>query len=97
MSTAEKAKANPATEAPSDVTITLSQDVLTALRAQVGFRTVGDVRALVADAINSYVHLGQLRASGAEIFARQGEDGAAVRLHFPFDPAPAAASDTSEG
>ncbi len=72
----------------SEVTITLSNEVLTGLRSRVAFRTVGDVQDLVADALNSYIHLGQLTAKGAELLARQGPDGILVRLHFPFDPAP---------
>ncbi|WP_415401726.1 hypothetical protein [Tateyamaria sp. SN3-11] len=72
----------------SEVTITLSSEVLAGLRTRVAFRTVGDVQTLVADALNSYVLIGQLTESGAEIFARQQPDGDFVRLHFPFDPAP---------
>ncbi|GAB5446127.1 hypothetical protein [Gymnodinialimonas sp.] len=97
MTTAKTTPAKPAQGTQTDVTITLSQEVLAKLRKQVKFETVSDLRELVADAINTYVQLGQLRASDAEILARQGPDGKLVRLHFPFDPNPAAAAtDESE-
>lgn len=69
----------------SSVDLVLSEDVLRRLREKVAFRTVGDVQGLVADALNTYMHLGQLSAGGVEIFARRGEDGQLVRLRFPFD------------
>lgn len=87
MTAAQTTAAPGDEEMVSDVTITLSNDVLSRLSQVVSFRTVGDVQNLVADAINSYVQLGQLHAGGAEIFAVQGDDSAPVRLRFPFDPA----------
>ncbi len=93
MTTTTKTNPCDTEQRHQDVTIVLSNDVLAGLRSQVAFRTVGDVQDLVADAITSYVQLGQLRANGATIFARQGEDGKTARLHFPFDPAPLAAAE----
>ncbi len=98
--TAAKAATKPSTGATaaaappkglSNVSITLSQEVLDKLGRQVSFRTAADVQRLVADAINTYVQLGQISASGAKVFARDGDDGKPVRLHFPFDPRPGAA------
>lgn len=88
MTTAEKTTAAPAAGVTSEITITLSKEVLGKLSTQVAFKTAADVRALVADAINTYVQIGNLRASDVGIFAKQGEDGDLVRLRFPFDPTP---------
>ena len=88
MSKSKMTKINDAikgtTKPNSTVELVLSDDVLRRLRQKVSFRTVGDVQGLVADALNTYMHLGQLSASGVDIFARQGDDGKLVRLQFPF-------------
>ena len=82
MSDTAETQADP--EQPQ-LTITLDTELLRRLRSQVEFRTASDVRELVADAVNSYVQLGQLVASGTEILARQGEDGELHRVRLPFD------------
>jgi hypothetical protein len=84
MADAVENTSNEANSTRSDVTLTLSNEVLAKLQERVAIRTVGDVHELVADAINSYVHLGQLAAGGSQIYAKQGDDGTLVRLHFPF-------------
>lgn len=72
----------------SSMDIHLSEDVLAKLRMQVGFETEEDVRQLVSDALNSYIQVGKLVASGGEIFAQNGAGGQKVRLKFPFDVKP---------
>lgn len=85
MTTVLEDDRNEAAETEQDVTIVLNNEILNGLRSRVAFETVGDVHALIADAINTYTHLGQLSASGTQIFARDGEEGEFVRLRFPFD------------
>ncbi len=70
----------------AEVTIVLNPEILNKMRKQVAFSTQADVQNLVADAINSYPHLGNLDASGVSILAcESGLDGALARLHFPFN------------
>ncbi len=97
MTDQDEMTAPQATSGQSEVTIVLSAEVLARLRKQVNFRTVGDVQAIVADALNSYLQLGRLRANGAEFFAGQDENGPLVRLHFPFDPGAPTPDTKSEG
>lgn len=68
----------------SPLSLTLSADMLQNLASQVDFETDGAVHAFVADAINSYLHLGRLYSAGGEfLFAAEGRDDQIV-LHFPF-------------
>jgi hypothetical protein len=69
-------------------TITLSAETLEKLSTAVTLPDAKAVNDFVADAINTYVQLGQLYQSGGEFhFIPEGRDGP-VRLHFPFQPDP---------
>lgn len=50
----------------------------------VALRGDGSVNAFLADALNTYVHLGLLNADGAQFFARQPSSQTLVPLTFPF-------------
>ncbi|HKK85360.1 MAG TPA: hypothetical protein VJ942_07540 [Roseovarius sp.] len=70
-------------------TITLSPEILEKLQAQVTFPDAAAINAFVADAINSYLQLGQLHQSGGQFqFVADGREDPVV-LHFPFQPNPA--------
>lgn len=69
-------------------TMHLSSEIVDVLRKRVDVKDELGLRALVADAINTYVRLGTLAAGGATFYARdKGKEGL-VRVHFPFDPDP---------
>ncbi len=74
-----------AAEVGTEVNIVLNQEILSGMRKQVAFETQADVQELVADAINSYLHLGNLDASGMRILAQNGTDGELMHLRFPFN------------
>ena len=77
MSTTEKPVAKPKA-------ITLSEQTLAKIATQVSFEDDAAVGRFVADAINSYIHLGQLHRQGSVFFLEaEGQDDL-VKLHFPF-------------
>ena len=77
MSTTEKPVAKPKA-------ITLSEQTLAKIATQVSFEDDAAVGRFVADAINSYIHLGQLHRQGGVFFIEaEGQDDL-VKLHFPF-------------
>ena len=77
MSTTEKPVAKPKA-------ITLSEQTLAKIATQVSFEDDAAVGRFVADAINSYLHLGQLHRQGGVFFLEaEGQDDL-VKLHFPF-------------
>ena len=77
MSTTEKPVAKPKA-------ITLSEQTLAKIATQVSFEDDAAVGRFVADAINSYIHLGQLHRQGGVFFLEaEGQDDL-VKLHFPF-------------
>ena len=77
MSTPEKPVAKPKA-------ITLSEQTLAKIATQVSFEDDAAVGRFVADAINSYLHLGQLHRQGGVFFLEaEGQDDL-VKLHFPF-------------
>lgn len=77
MSTTEKPVAKPKV-------ITLSEQTLAKIATQVSFEDDAAVGRFVADAINSYIHLGQLHRQGGVFFLEaEGQDDL-VKLHFPF-------------
>ena len=64
--------------------ITLSEQTLAKIATQVSFEDDAAVGRFVADAINSYLHLGQLHRQGGVFFLEaEGQDDP-VKLHFPF-------------
>jgi hypothetical protein len=70
-------------------TIALSPEIIEKLQTQVSFPDTAALNAFVADAINSYVHLGRLYQSGGQFqFLAEGREDPLV-LHFPFQPDPA--------
>lgn len=72
------------------VTITLSAQTLEKLHTQVQLPDRAAINDFVADAINTYVQLGQLYTSGGQFqFLSDGRDDPIV-LHFPFQPDPRA-------
>ena len=72
----------------TSLTITLTPDTMAKLRRQVQLPDAAAVNALVADAIHSYLQLGQLCMSGGQFqFLGEGRY-APVVLHFPFHPDP---------
>ena len=72
----------------TSLTITLTPDTMAKLRRQVQLPDAAAVNAFLADAINSYLQLGQLYMSGGQFqFLGEGRD-APVVLHFPFQPDP---------
>jgi len=69
-------------------TITLSPEIMEKLQTQVTLPDAASVHEFVADAINSYVQLGQLYQSGGQFqFIGEGRKDPVV-LHFPFQPDP---------
>lgn len=76
-----------ASDATSSVTITLSADLLAKLRTQIDFKTEGDLRELVSDALNTYIEIGRIVTSGNEIIAQNSADKKQARLRFPFEAA----------
>ncbi len=76
---------NGSADIGAEVNIVLNQDLLNKMRKQVAFETRADVQQLVADAINSYLQLGSLDASGMRVLAQKGTDGELMHLRFPFN------------
>jgi len=74
-------------------TVSLSADVLEKLQTVVSFKDQNAVNDFVADAINTYVQLGQLYQSGGEFHFISEERDGPVKLHFPFQPDPRRATD----
>ncbi|MEX0285629.1 MAG: hypothetical protein AB3N23_13555 [Paracoccaceae bacterium] len=79
----EKVQALTRTEAP--MTFVVTEELLARLRQKVLIQSEDDLHEFVADAINTYVHLGRLCAGGATIFATSPSSNDYVELHFPFD------------
>ena len=74
-------------------TLTLSSETLAKLSEAVQLPDEAAINAFVADAINSYVQLGQLYQSGGQFqFVSEGRNEPVV-LHFPFQPDPRATAD----
>lgn len=66
---------------------TLSSEIMQKLQAQVSFENDAALNQFLADAINSYMQLGQLHQSGGRfVFEAEGRDEPIV-LHFPFEQA----------
>jgi hypothetical protein len=64
--------------------ITISPEVIEKLSERVSFADAASVNEFVADAINSYLMLGQLHQSGGEfLFQAEGSNDLIV-LDFPF-------------
>jgi hypothetical protein len=73
---------------PKSHTITLAEETLEKLQTQVNFPDAAALNQFVADAINTYVQLGQLYQSGGQFqFLGDGREEPVV-LHFPFQPDP---------
>lgn len=67
--------------------ITLNDETLEKLKSVVNFDDDGAVYAFVADAINTYVELGQLSNAGFALYAahEDDEDGDELRrVYLPF-------------
>ncbi len=45
----------------------ISEDVINKLKSQVNFETEADIQQFIADALNSYVELGQLMSGGGKL------------------------------
>lgn len=74
-------------------TITLNEETLAKLSTAVTLPDANAVNSFVADAINTYVQLGQLYQSGGQFqFVAEGREDPVV-LHFPFQPNPKAAAE----
>lgn len=69
-------------------TITLSPETLQKLSETVQLPNAAALNEFVADAINTYSHLGRLHQSGGRfLFEAEGREEPIV-LHFPFQPNP---------
>ena len=77
MSTTEKPVAKPKV-------ITLSEQTLAKIATQVSFEDDAAVGRFVADAINSYIHLGQLHRQGGVFFPRGRGAGRPRQAAFPL-------------
>lgn len=55
------------------------------LDAAISFDTEEDVAQFIADAINTYVELGQRAQSGAQYFVKTGPQAPLQRLRLPFE------------
>ncbi|TRD15523.1 hypothetical protein [Palleronia caenipelagi] len=64
--------------------LTLSQEVIDRLHTQVTFADDAALGQFVADAINSYLQLGQLHQQGAEFLCQTKGRDEPVVLRFPF-------------
>lgn len=74
------------------LTLQISAEILEKLRKRVDVKDDAGLRALVADALNTYMRLGTLAADGVTFFARDKGKEDLVRVHFPFDPDPRASA-----
>ncbi len=63
----------------------LSEELVKKLSLQVSFETEADLRCLIADALNTYLHLGTLRAQGLQFFAVDPMSKNMRRLRFSFE------------
>ena len=77
--------------APGDLSFTLTPEILEKLRAQVTLPDQAALNQFMVDAINSYLHLGQLHAQGGDFLFQPKAQDDPVKLHFPFAPLPEAA------
>lgn len=67
--------------------ITLNEETLEKLKSAVNFENDGAVYAFLADAINTYVELGQLSNGGFTLYAAHEDDGEEDelrRVYLPF-------------
>jgi len=64
--------------------ITLNSEILERMQERVQVENREQMIQFVTDALNTYMHLGQLAAGGAQFLARDGDDGEPRRLRFPF-------------
>ena len=63
----------------------LSEAVLAKLRGAVSFDNEEDAAQLIADAINTYVDLGNRARAGAQFYMKSGPEAPLRRLRLPFD------------
>lgn len=83
------------TEQP--VTLTLPGEAMETIRKAVDIGADGALEALVADALRTYLHLGQLSARGAEFYMRPRPEDGLRRMTFPFQDRARPRTDPSAG
>lgn len=66
-------------------TFVLSSDLLRKLSAQVDIPNKSALNEFLADAINTYLHLGQLKQGGGDFFFLADGHEELIKLHFPFN------------
>ncbi len=74
----------------------LSEAILAKIQTQVSFANEAQVHTFIADAINTYIQLGNLHVSGAK-FTVEDKDGATAMLRFPFDEVAKKAAADAQG
>ncbi|MBL4540269.1 MAG: hypothetical protein JKP97_00485 [Rhodobacteraceae bacterium] len=67
------------------VTLTLPGEVMENIGKVVDLSGDRALETLVADALRSYLHLGQLSARGAEFYMRPRPESGLRRMSFPFE------------
>lgn len=73
--------------------ITLDEKTLEKIQQVVKVEDKSAMIQFVTDALNSYMHLGQMAANGAQFLARDGDDGEPRRMRFPFETQPSEAAE----
>lgn len=68
-----------------DMNLFFSNEVMTSLREKVEISTLSDLHNLVSDALNTFVHLGNLAKDDTRFFVREHENGELRRMRFPFE------------
>jgi hypothetical protein len=74
---------DPMTEKP--VNLTLPGEVIENIKKTVDLSADRALETLVADALRTYLHMGQLSARGAEFYMRRRPEDGLRRMSLPFE------------
>lgn len=69
----------------SNTTLSLPQEAVDKIQKVINTKDAAGMDRFLIDAINSYMELGRLVASGTELHLKDPESGASRRVRLPFE------------